>query len=259
MDSPVGWIPDSTRGLSLTKGNHSTSPAAVGARPVPTGHRLGAAGRRRTSSDRAGVRSRSHGAQLAGALELAELDSSGLDWPLPASAAVADCDRLLLTVPCGVAVGDPSPVAEPLAADAPAAEVAVAEVPVAEVVVAGPLVTSEPSAVADSVGLLAPVVRVRAWPVAGCTATLDSDAVGSGLVDVQLGLALGVALVPDEELPGELADSDGPGCADDGCELGVVLGCVLGFGGRAERGGRTFVTSLTTGSGLSGTAEAPSR
>jgi hypothetical protein len=80
------------------------------------------------------------------------------------------------------------------------------------------------------------------------------------------GLALGLADVdgaPEVSDGLVLAEADPDGDELDGAvlgwALGSLLGLIVGFGGRLDRGGRTWVTSLTTGSGLSGTAEAPSR
>lgn len=179
-----------------------------------------------------------HGEQLDGlaeALELsvpvAETDWAAADW------AVADWVRLPLELPAarlGVATGEPVSVGVPPAELKPLRVVA-AEDP------------------------------VRDWPVAGSTGTL-LESVGDGLAEVQVGLAEAVGLAGSVglvESVGEglgLAETVGLAeaevCAPPGAE---VPGLGVRAGGRLDLGGRTLVTSLTTGSGLSGTAEAPSR
>jgi hypothetical protein len=107
------------------------------------------------------------------------------------------------------------------------------------------------------------------WPVAGSTGSL-LESVGEGLAEEQVGLAEALGLVEAAELPGadeppapeELPVAVGLAEAEaEVCEglLADVLGAGVCAGGRLDLGGRTLVTSLTTGSGLSGRAEAPSR
>ena len=81
-----------------------------------------------------------------------------------------------------------------------------------------------------------------------------SDALGVALALVEVAAGRdGVALVELDLAGAELV---GAGVAE---ALGSLLGLTVGFGGRLDCGGRTRVTSLTTGSGLFGIAEAPSR
>lgn len=132
--------------------------------------------------------------------------------------------------------------------------------------------TGEPVAVAAVAPLRVPAVEdpVSDWPVAGSTGTV-LESVGDGLAELQVGLAEAVGLV--EPLADPLADplaeelslavGDAPGCGAELCDAdepgAELLGLVVGAGGRLDLGGRTLVTSLTTGSGLSGTVETPSR
>ena len=128
---------------------------------------------------------------------------------------------------------------------------------------------------------LALVRAVADWAVGECAVLLPDavavavDPVGEGLVVGQLDEA-----DPDGD---ELADEAAPELLEpaedewlgldalglDALGLDVLAladallvtfaGRVPGFGGRLVTGGRTTVTSPTTGNGLSGSAEAPSR
>lgn len=173
-----------------------------------------------------------HGAQLDGlaeALELSvvlvETDCAAADW------AVADWVRVPLELPelrLGVATGEPVSVGV-AAAELNPPRVVAAEDPVCD------------------------------WPVAGSTGTL-LDSVGDGLAEVQVGLAEAVGLVESVAEAVGLAETVGLAEAEVCDPLGAeVAGLGVRAGGRLDLGGRTLVTSLTTGSGLSGTAEAPSR
>lgn len=131
-----------------------------------------------------------------------------------------------------------------------------------------PLGVTEPLGVAVVLGLAVPGLLVIDWGTAVFTELLELDWVGDGLADGQLALleAVGLAVAVAEEVPAalELAGADGLGreldvAAAVGAVLGALLGLVTGLGGRLDCGGRTLVTSLITGSGLSGNAEAPSR
>ena len=123
---------------------------------------------------------------------------------------------------------------------------------------------------------LALVRAVADWAVGEC-AVLLPDAVAVAVEPVGDGLVVGQL---DEADPDgdELADEAGPEllelAEDDWLGLDVLgldalaladallvtfAGRVPGFGGRLVTGGRTTVTSPTTGNGLSGSAEAPSR
>lgn len=137
----------------------------------------------------------------------------------------------------------------------------------------------------------------RSVPVRLALDLAVGSAIGVALVVVRLPVGLAVAdwavadwavLLPeadwvgdepvgDASVVGQLDEADPDGdelalleaAADDwlGAEalglaeavLVTLVGPVAGFGGRLETGGRTTVTSPTTGSGLSGSAEAPSR
>jgi hypothetical protein len=151
-------------------------------------------------------------------------------------------------------------------------------VPAAEAAVAEPLPLGLP-VVAASVELglalteavLEPVLEPTSdWVAADSAAGLllpDSESVGDGLADgqpdVSVGLAVAVAELDAEPdglaLPEAEPDGDEPDGTAVGPALGSLPGLVVGFGGRLDLGGRTLVTSLTTGNGLSGSAEAPSR
>lgn len=124
-----------------------------------------------------------------------------------------------------------------------------------------------------------PALPERDWAaadgVASPLAVADAESVGEGLADVQLavadGLALPEVLLDGPALPEAGAELDGAaldGAALDGAELdgaavgpalGSLLGLVVRLGGRLDFGGRTLVTSLITGNGLSGSAAVPSR
>lgn len=166
------------------------------------------------------------------ALPVAEADDWADDWPV-FDWAVADWTRLALDV---------AALALPAGLEL---EVAVAVLPVAE----------------PDVEPVSGWVAVDSAPAL----VLDSDPVGDGLADGQLAVPDGLAVAePDVEPDGLVPAEDDPAGGElVGVEvwpgLGSLLGLVVGFGGRLDLGGRTCVTSLTTGSGLFGTAEAPSR
>lgn len=184
-----------------------------------------------------------HGAQLVGVAEALELSEAVVAtvWP-EADWAVADWLWVLLeavsaldvaVVRPGVATGDPVSVA---------------------------VAPAEPVRPLRVVALVDPVCD---WAVAGSTGTL-LESVGDGLAEEQVGLAEAVGLVEAlEELSLALAVGEAPGCGAELCDAEVpgaeLLGLGVRAGGRLDLGGRTLVTSLTTGNGLSGTAEAPSR
>jgi hypothetical protein len=124
-----------------------------------------------------------------------------------------------------------------------------------------PLAVAVP--VAEPLGVDLPVPGLAAWGVAETVVALLEEPLGDGLAEGQPE-EVGLAVAAAEDLAAlELAEDDGAGRERDeaavGPALGSLLGLAAGLGGRLDSGGRTWVTSLTTGSGLSGRAETPSR
>ena len=146
-----------------------------------------------------------------------------------------------------------------------ALEVAALAVPVGAALEVAALASLLP----EPLAAVAEPVSDRVVADAAAALLLDSDWVADGLADGQLAVFDGLAVAEDdeaeddEEPDGLAVAEDDPAGELDGAGVrpgpGSLLGLAAGFGGRLDLGGRTCVTSLTTGSGLSGTAEAPSR